>query len=299
MSPGLPVGLPPLRDDHERLSWTKLRWSACFLLIVGLFGGAVWIALHRMPAVEPAPETPAAAVMIDLAPLPTAAPVPPSEVPPGPQQTVSQPPPITQARPLLPPAPPAPVPDIAIPLPPEPPPRPQPPRQRVIRPSPKRIVNKTPPAPATTAPSQTEATPAPVQAAPAPGAASAAPSTAVPTWQGLLLSRLERFKRYPQDAQFRRQQGVAYLRFSMDRHGKVLSASIAKSSGYDALDQETLALIYRAEPLPAPPFEMLGDPVELTVPVQFFLQGAMIDGLRRLRPHNGVGISGRSSIEAA
>ncbi len=87
----------------------------------------------------------------------------------------------------------------------------------------------------------------------------------------MLLGRLEQFKRYPYEAQYRRQQGVAYLHFIMDRNGKVLSARIEKSSGYEALDQETLALIHRAEPLPKPPTEIPGDPIELTVPVQFFL----------------------------
>jgi protein TonB len=88
----------------------------------------------------------------------------------------------------------------------------------------------------------------------------------------MLLGRLEQFKRYPYEAQYRRQQGVVYLRFDMDRHGKVLSAAIVKSSGFDALDQEALALIHRAEPLPPPPPEMAGDPIELTAPVQFFLK---------------------------
>ncbi|HEY5348231.1 MAG TPA: TonB family protein [Candidatus Lustribacter sp.] len=88
----------------------------------------------------------------------------------------------------------------------------------------------------------------------------------------MLLARLQRFKRYPSFAQFRRQEGVVYLRFTMDRHGKVVSASIDKSSGFDALDQETLALIHRAEPLPPPPPEVPGDPIQLVVPIQFFLK---------------------------
>ena len=86
------------------------------------------------------------------------------------------------------------------------------------------------------------------------------------------MGRLERFKRYPNSAQVRRQQGVVYLRFAMDRRGKVVSAAIEQSSGFDALDQETLALIHRAEPLPPPPPELTGDPVELVVPIQFFLK---------------------------
>jgi protein TonB len=83
---------------------------------------------------------------------------------------------------------------------------------------------------------------------------------------------LEQFKRYPSTAQLRHQQGVAYLRFSLDRKGKALSASIDKSSGFSALDEETLALIHRAESLLPPPPEVTGDPIVVVVPVQFFLK---------------------------
>jgi protein TonB len=58
----------------------------------------------------------------------------------------------------------------------------------------------------------------------------------------------------------------------MDRQGHVLSAQIAKSSGYESLDDETLALVHRAEPLPPPPAEVPGETLSLTVPVQFFLK---------------------------
>ncbi len=57
----------------------------------------------------------------------------------------------------------------------------------------------------------------------------------------------------------------------MDRDGKVLSARIEKSSGYDLLDEETLALIERAQPLPKPPPDVAGNPIELVVPIEFFL----------------------------
>jgi protein TonB len=114
-----------------------------------------------------------------------------------------------------------------------------------------------------------EAPPTPVPPAPA---VSVQPSNAVPTWQSALLARLEQFKRYPNLAQFRHQQGVVQLHFTMDRQGHVLAAQIAKSSGYDALDDETLALIHRAEPLPPPPADIPGQTFSLTVPVQFFLK---------------------------
>jgi periplasmic protein TonB len=262
-------------DVQDGTPWTWARWGACFALVAGLHLGAAWIALRWLPKDEPEPSPPPAAVMIDLAPLPVAPPVPPSEIPFGPKQTLSEPPPppLPEIPRPLPEAPPSPSPEIAVPVPPKPTPKPVEHRRPAERREPpKPMPAKTPPAPATTAPPQVEAAPAPNVAAPAPGASSAAPSNAVPTWQGLLLGRLERFKRYPYEAQSRREQGVAYLHFTMDRHGKVVSATIAKTSGFDALDQETLALIHRAEPLPPPPPEVPGDPLELTVPVQFFLK---------------------------
>lgn len=98
-----------------------------------------------------------------------------------------------------------------------------------------------------------------------------ASSDAAPTWQGLVLGRLERFKRYPSSAQAHGEQGVAYLRFTMDRDGKVLSAGIDKSSGFDLLDVETLSLIRRAQPLPKPPPQVAGTTLELVVPIEFFI----------------------------
>ena len=97
-------------------------------------------------------------------------------------------------------------------------------------------------------------------------------STGTITWQSLLLARLEQAKRYPEAARMRRQQGVVLLSFAMDRNGMVLSVSVKKSSGFDILDQEALALVQRAQPLPKPPPEILSNPVELVVPIEFSLK---------------------------
>ena len=79
-------------------------------------------------------------------------------------------------------------------------------------------------------------------------------------------------KRYPPLAQRRRAQGVAYLRFTMDRSGKVLAAQLGRRSGHGDLDEEVLALIKRADPLPPFPPEMTQDRRELVVPPQFSLR---------------------------
>ena len=57
----------------------------------------------------------------------------------------------------------------------------------------------------------------------------------------------------------------------MDRQGRVLSAVLERGSGDAALDREAVALLGRAQPLPKPPPEITGDPISLSVPVEFFM----------------------------
>jgi protein TonB len=117
---------------------------------------------------------------------------------------------------------------------------------------------------------------APVQQA----AVAAAPSVAEiarranaeANWQGLLLAHLEKHKKYPKSARKRHEQGTSFLRFRMDRNGAVLSFALARSSGHAALDEEVLAMIARAQPLPALPAEMADSVIEIVVPVQFTLR---------------------------
>lgn len=122
------------------------------------------------------------------------------------------------------------------------------------------------------APPALPAPPSRAPAAPAVAAPSASTAQAQASWQGLLRSHLERHKRYPRSAQLRRQEGTAHLRFRMSRAGDVLSYRLERSSSHDALDDEVLAMIQRASPLPALPPEMPGATLEIVVPVQFFIR---------------------------
>ena len=124
--------------------------------------------------------------------------------------------------------------------------------------------------------------PPPVVAAPAPPAPDALATSSVPVsanaaavvenYQISLLRHLTRHKRYPSGARAKREQGVVYVRFAMDRRGNVLSAAIEKSGRFADLDSEGLALLSRAQPLPTPPVEVAGDPIEMIVPVEFSLK---------------------------
>jgi protein TonB len=251
----------PRRDPAE-----FTRWTMCLLIVIALHCGAfLLITRHRDPF-QPV-GTPPAAVIIDLTPAPAAAlpePTPPVEpTPPEPEPRLQPEP--EPAMPVVEPSP-APHPPVVLPAP--QPPKPKPKAKPVERPPVQQHEPAVVPAPA-------------APAAPAPPAAFQAPPGPAPsnanlraTWQAQLLSWLERHKRYPRVAQEQRQQGVASLRFALDRQGRILSFRLDKSSGFTLLDEEVLELIQRAQPVPAPPPEIPGDRIEVLVPVAFSLKRA-------------------------
>ena len=263
-----------------------LRWGACLLLVLGLHAGAAWLLLRPAPFTLP----PAAseAVMLDLAPEPVApqpsAPPSPDPMPdPGPKPDAEPPPPVEPPPPMEPPALPAeppPPPEPAPPAPslpqpavvlPEPPPPPAPKRPvptRPARPPPPRPAQASPPRPAPEVPA-----PSAAPASAPPPAAPAAPSlSAFPGWRSELSNRLQRAKRYPDVARARDEQGAAAVAFTMDRSGHVLSAKLVRSSGSPSLDEEAVAMVRRADPLPPMPADMPGSTATLTVPVTFSLR---------------------------
>jgi len=121
-------------------------------------------------------------------------------------------------------------------------------------------------APVPTAP---QSAPAPAERAAAPAVAPVerATSSAIANWERLLVAQLERHKRYPPQAHGK--VGEARLEFSMDRAGKVLASRIVRSSGNEALDQEALALLRRAAPLPPPPAGLPDDRLSFVVPIRY------------------------------
>jgi protein TonB len=98
-----------------------------------------------------------------------------------------------------------------------------------------------------------------------------APSKATDNYFARVMAHLSRLKRYPDIARSRREEGTVYLRFMADRDGQVLSFSIERSSGIQALDAEVRALIARAQPLPPIPDELQREQVEMVLPVEFSL----------------------------
>jgi protein TonB len=60
--------------------------------------------------------------------------------------------------------------------------------------------------------------------------------------------------------------------FTIDRQGRLIDSRIVRSAGAAALDAEALALLDRAQPFPAPPPQLAGERVNLTVPIRFNLK---------------------------
>jgi periplasmic protein TonB len=95
------------------------------------------------------------------------------------------------------------------------------------------------------------------------------PRSLVASWQGRLAAHIERFKRYPVDARERGEQGLARVAFTIDHEGHLLASHIVQSTGSPTLDQETLDMLARAQPMPAPPSGTPDRELSLIVPVRF------------------------------
>ncbi|MGE0576429.1 MAG: energy transducer TonB [Reyranella sp.] len=74
------------------------------------------------------------------------------------------------------------------------------------------------------------------------------------------------------EARRSRQEGITYVFFTMSRDGRVLAARITRGPGVASLDQEGLALLARAQPLPPLPSDQPGESLDHVVPIQFFLR---------------------------
>ena len=100
----------------------------------------------------------------------------------------------------------------------------------------------------------------------APAAASA---EAASSYRSYVIAHLTRFKRYPLGAETRGAEGTPVVSFSLDDGGRVASVSLARSSGHSDIDAETLAMVRRAVPFPAPP---PGAPHAISAAISFQLR---------------------------
>jgi periplasmic protein TonB len=219
-----------------------VRWAACFVVVASLHA-AVALSFVRAPQSSDF-EAGAPVVMLELPEVTSAPTAPPSDLAPGPleMETEPTPPPKEETKP------PEEVAEVALPEP--EPPKPKPPveqREATAMPS-----VELPPA----------------AAPPTPGAEVKTPAALI-RWQSALAAHIERYKRYPTAARAHHEQGIATIAFTIDHEGHLLRSSIVQSSGSLALDQETLDMLARAQPMPKPPESTPDRALSFIVPIRF------------------------------
>lgn len=228
---------PGPRYSDRPMPWSTRLWGsigAASILFIALLGATFSWHFH------PARQAPAPMSVFNVAP-PAAPPEPVRDIPPGPEKTEHEAQAVVREQPsILPPG-------IALP-------------STVQLPRAEVVPDPGPPVKETTAPESKPAEPAPTETADKV------------SWEGQVLAALNKVKRYPRVAMSRRQQGIPYIRFVLDRDGRVISARLERSSGFAALDDEAASLPKRAQPLPKPPDHVKGDRIEMIVPVEFFMR---------------------------
>ncbi len=91
-------------------------------------------------------------------------------------------------------------------------------------------------------------------------------------WEAIVLGKLNKYKRYPEDASKRNRIGKPVVMFTVDSQGFLLDSSLVGSSGTRSLDKEALQVLSRAAPLPEPPTKILNNGrITVRLPIDFTL----------------------------
>ncbi len=86
-----------------------------------------------------------------------------------------------------------------------------------------------------------------------------------------LIAWLNQYKNYPAALKKKKQEGVVTLKFTINKKGQLLSASVHKSSGYPLLDKAALDILDKASPMPAIPNSIPRDQLTLIIPLEYSL----------------------------
>jgi protein TonB len=104
------------------------------------------------------------------------------------------------------------------------------------------------------------------------GAAASADPNVLNRYVAQLAAALRNRLRYPEAARAQGLEGVATIRFTMQRSGRIVSASLVRSTGNGALDQAALAAASPGSNLPAAPEAMPQQQLTVSVPLRFNLR---------------------------
>lgn len=87
----------------------------------------------------------------------------------------------------------------------------------------------------------------------------------------ILSDGVARMRRYPAVARMRGWQGTVVVNVTIGAQGELLDLKVSRSSGHEILDQQALAMIREARPLPPAPAALRGLALVVQLPVTFAL----------------------------
>ncbi|GAB2186016.1 energy transducer TonB [Roseibium sp. LAB1] len=92
---------------------------------------------------------------------------------------------------------------------------------------------------------------------------------ATSNYQGKVVAKLRRAKRYPREAKRQRLEGTVSVSFTILSSGAVSGIRVTLSSGHPVLDQAALDMVRRAAPMPKFPDDIRVARMNMQVPVRF------------------------------
>ncbi len=100
-----------------------------------------------------------------------------------------------------------------------------------------------------------------------------ATNTARKNYESILITWLNKHKKYPNVARRRGHEGTVILKFEMDAEGNLLFYQIQKASRHDSLNKAVIKMIKQASPMPPVPNELRSGQSKFsyTVPIHFVL----------------------------
>lgn len=104
------------------------------------------------------------------------------------------------------------------------------------------------------------------------GAAASADPNVLNRYVSSLTAALRGRLRYPNIARSQGAVGIATLRFTMDRSGRIISSTLVKSAGHPALDEAALATASPGSSLPPAPAALPQQQFTISVPLRFNLR---------------------------
>jgi TonB family protein len=89
---------------------------------------------------------------------------------------------------------------------------------------------------------------------------------------GRVRQQIANAKYYPRIARRRGMEGQPVIAFTLDRGGRIMKAALAKTSGYQLLDQAALEAVRQAAPYPEIPAPLKMDSFQFKLPISFILK---------------------------